>query len=268
MEIGGKVFVVTGGGSGVGRELVLRLLARGAAVAAVDINPAGLEETARRAGAAESRLSTHIASVSDRASVEALPSAILARHGAIDGVVNNAGVIHPFLDLCDMDYDAIARVMEINFGGALYMTKTFLPHLLTRPEASITNISSMGALFAMPGQTIYGASKAGVKLLTEGLASELRGTRVRVMAVFPGGMDTGILENSGVSMSRRMVRLRRIFKLLTPERAARIIVRGIERNRRRLTIGVDSVLIDLCCRTSPDFASRLIYRIMRKIILE
>lgn len=268
MKVKEKIFVVTGGGNGVGRELVLELLSRGASVAAADICGPALEETARLSGNNRNRLSTHIANVADLESIAALPDEVILKHGAVDGIINNAGIIHPFLSVNDIGYDIIEKVMGVNFCGALFMTKAFLPHLLTRPEAHITNIASMGAFFAVPGQTIYGASKAGVKILTEGLSSELKDTKVQVMAVFPGGIGSDILDNSGVEITRRMKQVQKVFKLLTPKKAAKIIVSGIEKNRHRLTPGADSTLTDFFCRMSPYLAPRLIYQVMKFVIQE
>ena len=268
MKVKDKVFIVTGGGSGVGRELVLGLLSRGARVAAVDISGQALEETARLSGSDQGRLSTHIVNITDPESVQTLPGQVIMAHGAVDGIINNAGVIHPFLTVNEMGYDMIRKVMDVNFSGMLYMTKVFLPYLLARPEAHITNVSSMGALFAVPGQTIYGASKAAAKLLTEGLRSELKGTGVRVMVVFPGGIGTKILDHSGVDTTQRMQQVQKIFKLLSPQKAAKRIIRGIEKNRSRLTPGIDSTLTDFFCRLSPVVAPRLIYQVMKYIVLE
>ena len=155
MKATGKVIVVTGGGSGMGRALVLKLLQMGARVAAVDLNETTLKETASLAGAQQDKLSIHVASVSDRAAVDALPEAVIAAHGAVDGVINNAGIIQPFVRVNDLQYDAIERVLNVNLYGVIYMTKAFLPHLLQRPEAHIVNVSSMGGFFPVPGQKAY-----------------------------------------------------------------------------------------------------------------
>src|SRR5690606_24464226 len=136
--------------------------------------------------------------VAERAVVEAHAADVVQRFGAVDGVIHCAGIIQPFVRLKDLDYEQIDRVMAVNWLGALYMTKTFLPILLERPEGHIVNVSSMGGFLPVPGQTIYGASKAAVKLLTEGLHSECAGTNVRVTVVFPGAVATNITANSGV----------------------------------------------------------------------
>ena len=166
MKTQNKIIVVTGGGNGIGRELVLHLLNKGARVAALDISEAGLKETAELAGDKKDKLSLHVVNITDRAAVEALPEQVIAKHGAVDGVINVAGIIQPFVRINDLDYSAIERVMNVNFYGTLYMIKTFLPHLLKRPEAHIANISSMGGFLPVPGQGICGASKAAVKLMT------------------------------------------------------------------------------------------------------
>jgi len=144
MKVQNKVIVVTGGGSGMGRELVLNLLAKGARVAAVDVNEATLRETAQLSENNNVRLSLHIVNITDKDAVASLPEQVISKHGTVDGLINNAGIIQPFVRVNELDYAAIERVMNVNFYGTLYMTKAFLPHLLTRPEAHIVNVSSMG----------------------------------------------------------------------------------------------------------------------------
>ena len=269
MKVQNKVMVVTGGGSGMGRELVLALLASGASVAAVDINDATLEETRSLAGSQRDRVSTHVVNITDRALVEALPEQVIARFGAVDGIINNAGIIQPFVRLKDLDYAAIDRVVNVNLFGTLHMTKAFLPHLLARPEAHITNVSSMGGFLPVPGQTIYGATKAAVKLLSEGLNSELLGTNVRVMVVFPGAMATNITVNSGVTISLTSDKAgSRSFKALAPAKAAGIILDGIESNRYRVLVGSDSTFMDALYRLHPQRAARFIYNQMRALLPE
>ncbi|MCU0361707.1 MAG: SDR family NAD(P)-dependent oxidoreductase, partial [Bacteroidia bacterium] len=138
-----KTIVVTGGGNGMGRELTLLLLKKNARVAAIDIRQDALDETVKLAGANKSRLSTHVLNITDKAAVEQLPEQLIALHGSVDGLINNAGIIQPFVKINDLQYEAIDRVMQVNFYGMLYMSKSFLPHLLKRPEAHIVNISSM-----------------------------------------------------------------------------------------------------------------------------
>ncbi len=266
MKIQGKIFVVTGGGSGIGRELVLNLLSRGASVAAVDIKENTLRELVDLAGEKKANLSTHVVNITDRAAVEALPGQVIARHGAVDGIINNAGIIQPFVKLNELGYDAIERVMNVDFYGALYMTKAFLPHLLKRPEAHITNVSSIGGFLPVPGQTIYGAAKAAVKLMTEGLRSELLDTHVKVMIVFPGATNTNIATNSGVTTTMTVEEGQKQFKMMAPDKSAEMIINGIEQNRSRLLIGSDVSFMDRLYRLSPDFAAKLIYKQMKSLL--
>jgi len=266
MKIQDKVFVVTGGGNGIGRELVLLLLSKGASVAAVDKNKSFLDQTVELAGEKKEKLTTHHVDITDRKAVEALPSQVIAQHGDVDALINDAGIIQPFTKLHDLDYDAIKHVMDVNFYGTLYMTKAFLSHFHTRPEAYIVNLSSMGGFLPVPGQTVYGASKAAVKLFTEGLSSELLTTNIKVMAVFPGAIDTNIAVNSGVQESLNVDKEQGPVKMLAPQKAAQIIIEGIEQNRNRVLVGSDSKFMDFMCRMNPQRAANLIYTQMKSLL--
>ena len=261
MRVSKKVWVVTGAGSGMGRELVLQLLDRGARVAAVDRNPEGLAEVATTA-AAGPRLSTHVLDITDRAAVHALPAEVEAAHGAVDGLVNNAGIIQPFVPVADLDDAIVQRVLDVNLMGTLHLVQAFLPRLLTRPEAHIVNVSSMGGFFPFPGQTMYGASKAAVKLLSEGLYAELLDTPVRVTVVFPGAVDTSITANSGVeqptSDSDGSV------PMTSADKAARTILKGIEKDRLHVYVGLDAKLMNLAIKVAPRPAIRFVQKQMSK----
>ncbi len=264
MKLNEKVVVVTGAGSGIGRELVLELLQRGARVAAVDLNQKTLEETASLAGAKRDAVATFTVNIADRAAVEALPGAVASRFGAVDGIINCAGIIQPFVRLKDLDYAAIDRVFDVNWSGTLYLTKAFLPALLERPEGHIVNISSMGGFLPVPGQTVYGASKAAVKLFTEGLHSELADTRVRVTVVFPGAIATNIVANSGVDI--RMNVDPKKARTLPADQAARDILDGVERDAFRLLVGSDAKMLDALYRLSPRRATAFIAKQMKSLL--
>ena len=266
MQVHNKVIVVTGGGSGIGRELVLALLKKGARVAAVDISATSLAETVALAGELRERLSTHVVNVADRGAVYALPDIVIAAHGAVDGLINNAGIIQRFVRFKDLKQEEIERVMEVNFYGTLYMTGAFLPHLLQRPEAHIANVSSMGGFLPVPGQTIYGASKAAVKLYTEGLHSELRGTNVGVSIIFPGATATNIAANSGVMMEGQQENSDMKYKTTPADVAANEIVKGIEAGKYRVLIGSDTRAMDLLYRLMPQRAAGIIYNQMKNLL--
>jgi len=270
MKLSGKTVAVTGGGNGIGRQLVLELLRRGARAAALDISQEGLDETTRLAGDMADRLSTHVVNIADRDAVEALPEAIIAAHGQIDGIINCAGIIQPFVKVKDLDYAAIERVMNVNFWGVVHVTKAFLPHLLARPEAHIVNISSMGGFVPVPGQTIYGASKAAVKLFTEGLYSELADTNARVTVVFPGAVATDITKNSGVQAPNAQAADEgaKGFPTTAPDEAARIILDGMEADAYRVLVGKDAKMMDRLSRLSPQKAADIIYKQMRSLLAD
>lgn len=267
MKIDNKVYVVTGGGNGIGRELVLQLLASGAKVAAVDVDEGGLQETWSLAGEKSDNLSRHIVDITDREAVYALPEAVIAKWGAVDGLVNNAGVIQPFVKSDQIEFEAIERVMNINFYGTVNMTKAFLPHFLERSEAHIINVSSMGGFLPVPGQGLYGASKAAVKLFTESLFAELLGTNVHVSVVFPGAIGTDIAAHSGVTMdSATSEESQASFSPMPPSEAAGAILKGIQKDKFRILVGSDAKFMNFLYRLSPKFATKYIARQMASLL--
>jgi NAD(P)-dependent dehydrogenase (short-subunit alcohol dehydrogenase family) len=261
VKVKDKVWVVTGAGSGMGRELTLLLLQRGARVAAVDRDPAGLQQLSGAAAAGE-RLSVHVADVTDRSEVDALPAQVEAAHGRIDGLVNNAGIIQPFVPVVDLPDEAIQRVLDVNLMGTLSMVRAFLPGLQRRPEAHVVNVSSMGGFFPFPGQTVYGASKAAVKLLTEGLYAELLDTDVSVSAVLPGAVDTGIAANSGVAVPGTEQGGK--VPITPADKAARTIVAGIEKDKLHVFVGNDARVMNLAIKLAPRTAIRFVQKQMSK----
>lgn len=259
---------MTGAGSGIGKELTLALLEKGAKVAAVDMRESYLKELRESVGEKGKNLTTHVLDITDKTAVEALPKDVIAQQGNIDGIINNAGIIQPFVKVNNLDYEAINKVMNVNFYGTLYMTKTFLPLLLMRPEAHIVNVSSMGGFLPVPGQSVYGASKAAVKLLTEGLYAELVNTNVRVSVVFPGATQTNISENSGIKAPGQSGDSphKQSIPMLPASEAAKKIIQGIEKNKPQIFVGKDSKLMNILYRVSPVFATNLIAKQMRTLL--
>ena len=266
MKVSGKVLAVTGAGNGVGRAVTLEALRRGARVAAVDVSASGLDDT-RSLAAAGDRLSTHLVDITDRMAVAGLPAQVVSAHGNVDGLIHLAAIIQPFEKVKDLEDAVIERVINVNWWGTLYLDRAFLPVLLERPEGHIVNTSSMGGFIPVPGQTIYGASKAAVKLLTEALYAECRGTPVRMTVVMPGGMATNMPANSGVSVAVDPAKAAEMAKNLTsPEAAANAILDGMERNAYRVLIGRDAKLMDLLYRVNPQGAAAFIARQMRGLV--
>lgn len=265
MQVQNKVVVVTGGGSGMGRELVLLLLSKNAKVITLDIHDAALKETSALAGNSKESLHCFVVDVTDRTAVEKFAIEAIAIYGYVDGIINNAGIIQPFVKMNDLKFETIDKIIQVNLYGTLYITKSFLPHLLTRPEGHIVNVSSMGGFLPVPGQTIYCATKAAVKLMTEGLYAELIETNVKVSIVFPGAMQTNIMSNSGIE-NRKTSSESSSMKSLLPSKAAEIIVNGMEKNKPRIFVGNDSKLMDILVRLNPIFAGKLIYKQMKTML--
>lgn len=259
-----KNIIVTGAGNGMGRALALLLVSKGAKVAAIDINESGLQETTSLVKGEQAHLKTYVLDITNRQKVEETVDTIITDFGTIDGIINNAGIIQPFVRVNELELSAIERVMNVNFYGTLYLIKALLPHLLQRPEAHIVNISSMGGFLPVPGQTVYGASKAAVKILTEGLYSELAETKVKVSVVFPGAVATNITANSGLGAPS--AEAGENHRALPAGQAAEIIIRGMEADKFRILVGKDAGFLDKLYRFHPRYATDFIRKKMRDLL--
>jgi NAD(P)-dependent dehydrogenase (short-subunit alcohol dehydrogenase family) len=270
LNLNGRVAVITGAGSGIGRAIALCLARRGCHLALADIEEPGLAQVqvqaqvlmqaqAPRQGPVNSaglRVSTHPLDVANREAVAALPAAVLKAHGRVDLLVNNAGVALAgnFELVSEADFEWL---MEINFYGVVRMTRAFLPALRASDDACIVNISSVFGLISPPGQSAYSASKFAVRGFSNALRHELAGTRVAVSVVHPGGVATSIARNAriapGVPADELRHRLQLAEQLLRmpPEKAGEIIVRGVERRRPRILVGRDALMVSLLERLAP-----------------
>lgn len=265
MKLSGKLVVVTGGGSGIGRELVLALLARGARVAAVDLNMETLAETAEIAQAGD-KLGLYEGNIADRAGCFALPAKIEADMGPVDGLINNAGVIQPFVNFDALEMEVIDRMVNINLLGPINMTKAFLPMLMSRPEGHLVNVASMGGFLPFPGQSMYSASKAAVKLMTEAIYQEMQGKSLLVSVVMPGAVNTNISTNSGIEMPGGGADAEAAANRTTsaPD-AAKIILDGVEKGDLHIFVGGDAKMLWRLVRLAPAWAIRFIEKQMGKL---
>ena len=265
MDLAGKVCVVTGAGNGIGREVALALLGRGAKVAGIDINGGWLAETKTLAGAPGEHFMPVVSDITDRDQVMSLPHTIATHLGEVDALVNVAGIIQPFVRVNDLEFEAIDRVMAVNFFGVIALIKAFLPGLLTRPHAHLVNTSSMGSYAPVPGQTVYGASKAAVNLLTEGLRSELSETNIAVTLVYPGAIGTNIAANSGLVMvaagSSGKPR-----KVVDPRDAGAMIVDAMVAKKKRIFIGSDASTMYRMWKVNQDAAANAINKAMKDLL--
>ena len=268
MKVRSKTFLVTGAGGGIGGAITKELIHRGAEVIGVDLSLAGLKGTQSKLGDDAPAFTPKTLNITDKKAIEKLPAWLAEQGRVVDGVINCAGIIQPFERVNDLKYEDIERVMNINFYGTLYITKTFLPDLLKRPEAYVANISSMGGFLPVPGQSVYGASKAAVKLLTEALYAELIDTPVHVSIIFPGATNTNIAQNSRVKApsvsDEQTAKLQ--ASTLSPNAAARIVVNGIEKNQTYIYTGKDSRFMNKLYRLNPRYATRFIARQMKSLL--
>lgn len=271
MQISGNVFAITGAGNGIGREVALGILRAGGHVAALDLSEEGLEQTAVLAATLPGRITMHVVNITDRAAVAALPAAIIAEHGQVDGLLNIAGIIQKFVPVKDLSWEQIERVIDVNLYGVLNTTVAFLPHLIARPEASLVNVASMGAYAPVPGQSVYGATKAAVAQLSRALHSELMETGVHVTGVFPGAIGTNIAQNSGIMTAEEMAAMSSAAsdkqrKTTAPTEAARQIIEAIEKNSYEIFIGSDARFMSRLSRLNPKRAAGLIYSQMKDLL--
>lgn len=266
MRLAGKVIAVTGAGSGIGRALALELARAGAKVAGFDLRKASMDETAAMVRKDGGSCLSFAGDVAIPADADAFLEAISAEYGTVDGLINNAGIIQPFLPFAQLTRDQIDRVFRVNWGGVLTMTQAFLPKLQERTEAVIVNVSSMGGFCPVPGQGIYGASKAAVKLFSESLALELDGTGVTVITVFPGGVRTSITENAPDISESEKKRFREMSGTygLTPEKAARTIANAIVSGKQRMMVGSDATVLDGLTRLAPRMAGKIMGALIRR----
>ena len=195
-----KVAVITGAGSGMGRYLAILLAKDGADVCVCDVNEETLGETVAMLRKFNVSVSSHLLDVSDKDSIEALPQKVIDQHGKVDMVFNNAGVTagSHFKDMKEDNWD---WVMGINFNGVINSTRAFIPHLVNNSEAAIVNTSSIFGMVAVPGQSVYHATKFAVRGFTESLALEMKQTNpnLQIHCVHPGHIGTNIATTARMS---------------------------------------------------------------------
>jgi NAD(P)-dependent dehydrogenase (short-subunit alcohol dehydrogenase family) len=271
MRFDGRVSVITGAASGIGRALAIELARRGSDLALCDVDEAGLAETARLVEALGRRVTTARVDVADRAAMHAFAEASIAAHGKIDAVINNAGV-SVTNTVAEMAYDDLEWIVGINFWGVVHGTKAFLPHLLARGDGWIVNVSSVFGFIAVPCQSAYNATKFAVRGFTESLRQELAGTGVSVACVHPGGIRTNIARLSrfhrgpdGRTDKAAMVDDFERIARTSPEDAARVIADGMARRSPRILIGTDARVIETVQRAFPVQYPKLLNALVERL---
>lgn len=260
MKLAGKTTLLTGAGNGIGRALALGIVRSGGRVIGCDIRAQALEE-ARDQLIPELRpqFIQRQLDVTDRAAIAELADEL---DGSVDCLVNCAAIIQPFVRLADLDDAAIERVFAVNWSGTLGMVRAFLPQLAARPEAQLVNFGSMSSIAPLPGQAIYGASKAAIKQLTESLYAEYLGTGLQVTLILPGAVSTNISSNSGVAIPQRSGHdiQDRPRDVAGVEEAASTILAGIEAGAFRVLVDKMVIEVDGMYRRDPQDAVETIAR--------
>lgn len=254
-----KVVVITGAASGIGQALARSMADRGAVLALVDVDEAGLQSICAELSDLTGAVSSYLVDVSDRTAMERLPQQVVDTHGSVDVLINNAGVsIGAMFD--DHSIDDAEWLLDINLKGVIYGCKFFLPFLKQCPEANIVNISSMFGFFSMPGQAMYSASKAGVRALSEALWTELSGTSVHVTTVHPGTIRSNVIRSArmlDIEAQSKAVELQEKYGMPT-KKAAEKIIRALEKNKLRVVVGADAHIAELLKRVFPVSFQRLL----------
>jgi NAD(P)-dependent dehydrogenase (short-subunit alcohol dehydrogenase family) len=270
-DVRGKVAVITGAGSGIGRALAYDLARRGAILAISDVDGTGLAETAKQVRVIGAKVHHARLDVTDRAAVLSYADDVVAEFGTVNIVINNAGIAFTG-DVEQMSFEQIERVIDVDFWGVVNGTKAFLPHLISSGDGHVVNISSLFGLMAMPGQSAYNAAKFAVRGFTEALREEMliNGHPVRVTCVHPGGIKTAIARNAGAVDGADQAALAEFFdrKLAktSPESAAKTIIRAMIGNRPRSVVGLDAKVLDLLVRITGPGYQRLVALAARRAI--
>lgn len=268
-----KTAVITGAGSGMGRYLAILLAKDGADVVVCDVNEDTLNKTLEMLKQYNVSISSHVLDVAIKEDIEALPGKVIEQHGKVDLVFNNAGVATGghFQDMDEKYWD---WVMGVNFHGVVNSTRAFIPHMIDRPEAAIVNTSSIFGMVAVPGQSAYHATKFAVRGFTESLALEMADTNpnLQIHCVHPGHIGTNIAVTARMDdqVAKKVIEdgkksiftwkpptsleeMGHEFKQggMHPSKAAKIILSGVKKNKRRIFIGLDARLLDLSQRLFP-----------------
>ena len=271
-----KVAAITGAGSGIGRELALELARRQCHLAlCCDRNVEGLQETADQARAYGVNVTSQRLDVANRDAVYEWADQVAKDHGKVNLIFNNAGV-ELASSVEGIKYEDFEWLMSINFWGVVYGTKAFLPYLKAAGEGHIVNVSSVFGLFSVPGQCAYNSAKFALRGFTGCLREELdiMSCGVSATSVHPGGIKTGIARSGRIDSNIRTLgfderdyseKLEKFF-ITKADKAARGIIRAVEKNKRRALIGPDAYAFDLLVRLLPASYQPLIISLVKRVM--
>jgi NADP-dependent 3-hydroxy acid dehydrogenase YdfG len=266
----GKVAAVTGAGSGIGQALSLELGRSGASLAISDVDAEGLAHTEEQLKAIGAPVRSDRLDVTEREAFHVYADHIKEHFGKVNQIYNNAGIAYTG----DVDITAfkdIERVMDVDFWGVVNGTKAFLPHLVASGDGHVINVSSLFGLLSVPGQAAYNSAKFAVRGFTEALRQEMVLNRepVKVTSIHPGGIKTAIARNGltaeGVDPAAQSKVFDKRLASTTPQRAAEIILDGVRKNKARVLVGQDAVVIDLLVRLTGSNYQRLFAPVIGRI---
>lgn len=270
-EFRGRVAVVTGAGSGIGRALALEMASRGARLALSDVDSVGLAATVAAVEQRGGEVRSDHLDVSERGSVLDYAETVRRHFGVVNQVYNNAGIAFHG-DVEKTEFKDLERVIDVDFWGVVNGTKAFLPHLVESGDGHVVNVSSLFGLLSIPSQSAYNAAKFAVRGFTEALRQEMLIARhpVHVTCVHPGGIKTAIARNATVAEGQDQKSVaeffdRRLAKT-TPEQAALVILRGVEKNKARVLIGNDARALDALARITGSRYQDIIVRLSSRVL--
>ena len=194
MDFSGKVVVVTGAGGGIGAAIVRKFINLGANAALIDLEPGFCEATAKRLGLNNVQVLCLGADISSEEQVREAVAKITAHYGRIDALVNAAGIPGPSARVEDYSFSDVKKVFSVNVFGTYLMMQNVLPVMQNQKKGAIVNFGSVSGMCGYPYEIAYGASKAAVIQMTKNAANENGGNGVRINAVSPGWVNTGMMK--------------------------------------------------------------------------
>lgn len=254
--LNGKNVVITGAGGGIGRALALSFADEGCGLAISDIDSESLAQTESLVRKRGTRVFSRVLDVSDKDSMSAYPDMVMEALGSADIVINNAGVV-VVASVEEHTIDDYEWLMGINFWGVVYGSKFFIPYLRKSPEAAIVNISSVFGMISMPHLSSYNAAKFAVRGFSESLSHELHGSNIRVMGVYPGGVRTDFVTKArfgstpGKKSHKEFNSIFKKYSMSTPEKVAKVVIKGLKQNKKRVLVGPDAYSGDVAARLFP-----------------
>lgn len=274
-----KVAVVTGAGSGIGRALALELSHRGAKLAISDIDAVGLAETDKLLREAGTQSFASTLDVGNAAAFAEYSDTVSAHYGIVHQLYNNAGTTLGSRSFLDMRVEHFEKVMNVNFWGVVYGTRSFLPHLIESGQGTLVNISSLNGLMAQPELSAYCSSKFAIRGFTETIRCEmmLADHNLRVIVVHPGGVKTNIAnasqpkdevpnESERAQAEARLQLYNTLLLRMSPAKAASIILNGVERGRSRIVVTQQAIFLDWLIRALPQTYPKIVVAAMRRAL--